>query len=276
MKRVFLRSFIALYLIGLKIHKKIVKWSFGSLEFTLIISEGFWLSVLSKKTIASLDEHHYSSTEKYCSEAFNSSWLYDWEPEMIDRFFMDCKTLMVLGSGGGREMFMLLQRGFEVDGAECNRKLLDFSKQFLQKAGLKATVGYAEPDHCPGNGKIYDGIILGWGVYNHVIGKDRRINLLKEINTHLAVGSPFMINFWVAYEKIDLYCQKLMKTNRFYCKIFRTQPIEKGDLLTGFSGHVFTLQEVRDELNAAGFSVIFEASKPYGHMVAHKTKNVTL
>jgi hypothetical protein len=270
MKPVFTRSFIHLYLLGYKVHRKTAKWLLGGWEYGQIISEGFWLSVLSKKTIAALDEHHYSRTEKYCSEAFNSAWLYEWEPEMADRFFADCKTLMVLGSGGGREMYLLLQKGFEVDGAECNRTLLDFSKQFLQKAGFKANVVYAEPDHCPENGKIYDGIILGWGVYNHVMGKNRRINLLKEINTHLAVGSPFLINFWFAYEKIDRHCQKLVKTNRFFCRIFRSQPIEKGDLLSGFSGHVFTLQEVRDELNAAGFSLAYEASHPYGHMVAHK------
>jgi hypothetical protein len=274
MKRVFLRSFIALYLIGLKIHKKIVKWSFGSLEFTLIISEGFWLSVLSKKTIAALDEHHYNLSEKYYTDTYNRMGFFEWESDMTDRYFEHCKTLMVLGSGGGREMYVLLQRGFEVDGFDCNTRLLDFSRQFLQRSGLTSTPGYAQPDHCPDNGKIYDGIILGWGAYTHVLGKNQRINLLKEINSHLQAGSPLLLSFWFAYENIDIRCQKLVKVNRFFCKIFRNQPIEKGDLLTEFSGHVFTFQEVRYELEQAGFSVVYEASHPYGHMVAHKKQTV--
>jgi hypothetical protein len=270
MKPVFTRTFISLYLFGNKVHRKTSKWLMGGWDYSQIISEGFWLSVLSKKTIAALDEHHYNRTEKYYTDAYNRTGLSEWESDMIDRYFADCHTLMVLGSGGGREMYPLLQRGMEVDGFECNTKLIDFSKQFLHRSGLKATLGYARPDHCPDNGKIYDGIILGWGAYTHVLGKNQRINLLKEINSHLQTGSPLLLSFWFAYEKIDRHCQRLVKTNRFFCRIFRSQPIEKGDLLSGFSGHVFTLQEVRDELNAAGFSVVYEATHPYGHMVAHK------
>ncbi|MEI6851233.1 MAG: hypothetical protein WCL06_00260 [Bacteroidota bacterium] len=270
MRRLILNIFVALYLFGFKLHRKTGKWLF-SWEYGRIISEAFWMSVLPKSFIAALDEYHYSHSEKYCTETYNHMGFFKWESDMIDRYFANCTSLMVLGSGGGREMLALQKKGYEVEGYECNEKLLDFSKNFLLNSGTMASVFYAKPNHGPDNDKVYDGIILGWGAYNHVMGKERRINLLKEINTHLTIGSPFMINFWFAYENIDHYSQKLWKVNRFFCRIFRTHSIEKGDLLTEFSGHIFSMQEVSDELLQAGFIVNYANTHPYGHMVAHKT-----
>ena len=97
---------------------------------------------------------------------------------------------------------------------------------------------------------------------------------MKEINTHLVIGSPFMLSFWYANENMDNYCRKLTQINHFFCKIFHTEPIEKGDRLDPFSGHYFTLHEVRKDLLHAGFSVAYEAGTPYGHIVAHKTEDV--
>jgi hypothetical protein len=75
---------------------------------------------------------------------------------------------------------------------------------------------------------------------------------------------------------MEVYCQKLAKTNRFFCKLFFRRPIEKGDRLSAFSGHYFSFQDIRDELKEAGFSVVYEAGRPYGHVVAHKIMDVAL
>ena len=263
-------TLIAVYIFGFKVHKKIVYWLINGLANTRLISEAFWMSVLSKSAVEAIDDYHYKHFKKYQGKDFNSSALNDWESAMVNRFFSHCRTMLVLASGGGREVYALLKKGFEVDGYECNAKLVEFSQNFIQEEGLTSHIEWVAPNHCPDNGKTYDGIILGWGAYIHVRGKNQRINLLKEINTHLLSGSPFLLSFWYASEMMDNYCSKLTKYNQFFSKIFRTKPIEKGDRLSPFSGHYFTLSDVAEELNESGFSVIYQEGYPYGHIVAQK------
>lgn len=263
-------SLIAVYLLGFKAHKKIVQWLIGGLAHTQLIAEAFWMAVLSKKAVEKIDDYHYKHSKKYLGKTFNSSALNNWESAIISQFFNHCKTLMVLASGGGREVYALSKKGYDVEGYECNAQLVEFSRNFLREEGLSSDIAWVAPNHCPDNGKIYDGIILGWGAYIHVRGKKQRIILLKEINSHLQSGSPFLLSFWFANEIMDNYCLKLGKYNHFFCKIFRTAPIEKGDRLYPFSGHYFSQTDIAEELNEAGFSVVYQEGYPYGHTVALK------
>lgn len=266
--------FISFYLWVYKIHTKTVNLIVKLLTYTQIISEGFWLTILSEKAVMGIDNYHYNSSTRYFNEDYNRSLLNEWEADMVNRFFVKCKKIMVLASGGGREVYALLKKDFEVDGFECNKNLVKFSHDFIKKEGLNSTIEYVSPNHCPNNNRIYDGIILGWGAYNHVKGKDNRINLLKEINSHMEIDSPLLLSYWFSNENSDSYCTKIAKVNNFFCKIFFTKPIEKGDRLTILSGHFFTLQEVNEELSQAGFSVVYESGQHYGHTVAHKVKNI--
>ena len=221
-----------------------------------------------------IDNHYYNNAKKYINNDYNRSLLNEWENEMINRFFINCKKIMVLAAGGGREVLALVKMKFEVEGFECNESLVEFSQEFFRNESINSSIEYVKPNHCPDNNKIYDGVILGWGGYNHVKGREKRINLLKEINSHLEIGSPLLVSFWWNDESSDLYCKKIAKTNRFFCKIFFTKPIEKGERLTTFSGKFFTLQEVDEELSQAGFSVVYESGQYYGHTVANKVRNI--
>ncbi|MDD3877353.1 MAG: hypothetical protein PHT69_12090 [Bacteroidales bacterium] len=264
--QIFIRIYILLY----KIHKKLVEWICFALGYSRLISEAFWMSVLPLSFITAIDEYHYSKSKKYLKEDFNRSLLFDWEKEMVELYFTNCKTIMVLASGGGREVLSLLKMGFKADGYECNRKLVEVSRGLIIKEGYESNIEWVAPNHAPLNGKMYDGIILGWGAYIHVRGKENRIKLLKEIQTHMPQGAYLLISFWFSNEQMDKYCRKLVKVNGFFCKIFRTKVIQKGDRLSPFSGHYFTLEEVSEELQSAGFEVIHQEAYPYGHSVAQK------
>ncbi|MDO9153293.1 MAG: hypothetical protein Q7U47_06245 [Paludibacter sp.] len=265
---------ISLYLIIYKVQTKFNNLFYKILNYSQIIREGFWLAVLSEKSILSINERFYNNSIKYIDENLNRSSLFEWEEEMINKFFLNSKKIMVLGSGGGREIYALSKKDYEVEGFECNKTLVAHSQNFIKKEGLTSSIAYVEPNHCPDNNKIYDGIILGWGLYNHVKGRVMRINLLKEINTHLEIGSHVLLSYWWSNQNVDLYCKKIEIVNRFFCKIFFTKPIEKGDRITMHSGHYFTFQEVQDELKMAGFSVVYESAKQYGHTVAQKTEHL--
>jgi hypothetical protein len=44
-------------------------------------------------------------------------------------------------------------------------------------------------------------------------------------------------------------------------------PVEYGDTLDGTFDHLFTRDEVTDEMFAAGFELVLYAESPYGHAV---------
>lgn len=247
-----------------------VKLSGGLLYHTQLWAEAFWLSILSPGAIAAIDDYHYRKSKRYLNNSFNTSMLNDWEQDMVNRFFGTCQSILVLGSGGGREVYALAKQGFEIDGYECNKSLVESSQQMLHDKGIDASIEWVAPSHAPLNGKIYDGIILGWGAYIHVKGKENRIQLIKEMGTHIKSGAPLLISYWFANSRADAYCRKLYKTNKFFSRLFFTKPIEKGDRLAPISGRYFTHEETEQELMAGGFKVILQAASPYGHSVAVK------
>ncbi len=265
--------FISLYFFEFKIHQKIIRIFNKLLIFSQIFREALLLSLFSKKTIESIDNYHYNNSSKYLNDDYNRSLLKDWETNMVDNYFVNCNKIQVLAAGGGREVYALLKRNFNVDGYDCNKNFVDYAKLFLQNEGFDTTFEYVAPNQCPDNNKIYDSIILGWGAYNHIQGKKNRINLLKQINKHLEIGAPLLISYWWANESMDLYCKKLTKYNQLFSKLFFSQAIEKGDRLIPFSGHYFTSDDVKNEMTEAGFLIQYQAERPYGHTLAIKQSN---
>ena len=261
----------ALYFLQFKVHRKVVLWLTGGLFFTQLLAEAFWMSVLSLRHVAAIDYYHYKRAKKYQGKGFNTSLFFDWEEVMVNNWFLKCKSIMVLASGGGRELYALARMGCHVEGYECNRGMVKSSAALLRSEGFNVSVAWVPPDHCPDNGIIYDGIIIGWGSYNHIRGRNKRLQLLREALSHLSKGAPLLVSFWHTSPEIERYCRRLYKVHRFFCMIFHTPPGEKGDRLYPVSGHYFTLEEVRSELTEAGFSVAYEASSPYGHIVALAT-----
>ncbi len=270
MRKKFSTFFIFLYVITYRIQSKSIHGIINLLTNYQIFREGFWLSVLSDNSLQAIDSYYYKNAKKYFNDDFNRKLLSEWEEKMVNLFYSQCKNIMVLASGGGREVYALLKKNYKVDAFECSQALVDYSSKFLNKEGFETTVEYVAPDHCPKNGKVYDGIVLGWGAYNHIKGRKKRIALLKEINSHLDKGSPVLISYWWANENRQNYLKKIAKVNRFFKRFFSKNQIEEGDSLTEFSGHFYTLNEVSDELIEAGFRVAYESGIPYGHTVGFK------
>jgi len=261
---------IRIFILGYKAHRKTASWLIKVISYGLILTEAFWLTVLSRKALKAIDDFHYSRSGKYKDKDFNKSMLNDWEEKMVLTYFSECKTIMVLASGGGREVYALEKMGFNVEGYECNKTLVEVSVKIMQDEGIKAHIAWVPPNHCPDNKKKYDGIILGWGAYIHVKGRETRINLLKEISSHLSDDGPFMLSFWYANEYMEAYCEKISRINKKLCKILKKQAVEKGERLSPFSGKYFTFDEVEQEMNEAGFNLIYKEARPYGHVVAKK------
>jgi hypothetical protein len=232
---------------------------------------GFWLGVLSSDSLHKIDEMYYENSSMYYSADYNRRGLQKWEQAMIENYFQDCRRLLLLGAGGGREIYGLQKFGCAIEAFECNPKLLDFGNKFLREEGLNAQIKPVQRDACPASRQKYDGAIIGWGAYMLIQGRKRRIGFLRSIGAQLEAGAPLLLSFFTRNGDSRKFKATASVGNvfRFF---LRRERLQTGDSLEPNYVHYFTENELKNELNEAGFKLLYYSSKNYGHAVA-QSKN---
>ena len=243
------------------------------LNLLIVLHQGFWLGVLNRKGLDKVTEFYYLSIEKYLSLNYNKSGLSNWEENAVYTYFKECKSILVGACGGGREIIALVGMGFQVDGFECSDKLVECSEQALKNEGIDARVYPSPPNQVPSELGKYDGLILGWGAYMHILGREERIRFLKQFRLHIKENGPLLLSFF-ARDKSKQY-ERTYKVARFVGYLTRnSDSIELGDTIHGSFDHFFTKEEVENELNQAGFEMIcysdayYSDETSYPHAVA--------
>lgn len=145
------------------------------------IFSGVWLGIMDREDLQRLDEAYYRKNGKYVDQDYNRKGLFEWEQAAIDRYFIGCRTLLLIAVGGGREALALHRQGFEVDAVECHPRLLESANDLMRQENIPVRVRQAPRDECPPSGKTYDGSVVGWGAYMLIFGRDRRIAFLRSM-----------------------------------------------------------------------------------------------
>ncbi len=238
------------------------------LNIIIAVHQGFWLGILSQKQIDQATELNYLSLEKYRNLNYNKSGLWDWEEKALKSHFQKCKSILVGACGGGREILALSAMGFQVDGFECVDKLVQHSKEALKSEGINSQVYLSSPNQAPSELGKYDGLILGWGAYMHIRGRDKRVDFLKEFRLHINDNGPILLSFF-ARDNSKQY-GSIYKVARFFRFLTRnSDSLEIGDTLNGTFDHFFTKEEVESELTQAGFEMVYySADITYPHAIA--------
>jgi len=245
---------------------KLFKWSgyIGSIliEIIEIIFQAFWLSMLDHNDLNNLTKIGYViRSEMYQNDEYNTSGFWAWEEKTIERFFYNCKKVLVGAAGGGREVIALSNRGMHADAFECNENLVAYSKNLLRKRGIKAEIALSVPDQVPKEYGIYDGIIMGWGGYTHIHGSKNRIEFLRQCYDHIITDGPLLLSFWQNNRNTKNPLK--IRIANFIRHLRRSKEmIESGDLLDidGFF-HAFKKEEIEKEMNEAGFHLILYFSE---------------
>jgi hypothetical protein len=228
---------------------------------------GFWLGILGRDTIYLIDKYYYDSQKRYHEQGYNRGGLFTWEHKVIDTYFNQCKRILVGGAGGGREVLALCKLGYEVDGFECHPELAAFANKVLKKEGLLAKVQLVPRDECPNSNKMYNGLIVGWGVYMHIQGKKKRITFLKNMRAKVFQQSPILVSFYYRNQNARYFRVTAAIANGLRWILGRS-PVELGDSLDPNYAHNFTEAEISEELRQGGFEIISYKSEEYGHAVA--------
>ena len=231
---------------------------------------GFWLGVLERRHLHRIDETHWSGEEMYVEEEYNLGGLWSWEQRLIESYYGGCQRLLVSSVGGGREVIALHRLGFRVDGFECHRDLLRFSNDLLAKVGAVADLRLAARDECPDLGRGYDGLVVGWGSYGLIQGRERRIALLRKLRQHTDSGAPIMLSFFARSPRAR-YFRAIARGANLLRRILGRAPLEAGDVLDPYFVHYFTEEEIGGELRDGGFELKLYSTEVYAHAVGTAT-----
>ena len=243
------------------------RWVARLLKALQAIHQGFWLGLLDREALHRLAEIQYLAWEQYQSQDYNLSGLWWWEEAALDRYFSECRSVLLGAAGGGREIVGLSRRGIQVDAFEPCPGLVESCQEFLTSEGIAARAILSPPDRVPDQFGTYDGLIMGWGGYMHIAGRQTRIQFLKQFRRHVRAGGPILLSFFTRGGESQ-QLSWIFKIAQFIRPLFRNdEAVELGDTLFGTFDHYFTQEEIKRELEASGFQLEYYSEKPYGHAV---------
>jgi hypothetical protein len=227
---------------------------------------GFWLGIFNRENLYTVDQIYYDKDQMYRDDKYNKSGLWKWEQKVIEKYFADCKNLLLIGAGGGREVLALSRLNYQVDGYECNKNLVEFANQLLTQENVNSQVKLIARDSCPETQQKYDGVIIGWGAYMLIQGRDRRINLLKKIKETMNPQAPIFLSFY-CYQKTNRYYYIIAKIGNSIRWLLRRDLLDVGDDLVPNYVHYFTQTQIEKELKEASLKLVMYSTEEYGHAV---------
>lgn len=223
------------------------------------------LGLMDRRHLHALDHRHYRRAASYESSEHNLRGLFEWEKEAVDGWFGDCRSVVVVGAGAGREVLALAGMGIDVVGYECNERLLNAGQALLAREGCTATLRPIERDAAPAPDQAYDGLIVGWSAYMLMPGRSARIRFLQGMAALASPGAPILLSFFTRRDD-DRRLRVVARVAGGLRRLRRAEPAELGDDLAPNFVHRFTEDEARGELEEAGFELVrFQAqgSGPY-------------
>jgi SAM-dependent methyltransferase len=221
------------------------------------------LGFAGRATLHAMDAFWYRLHPVYRSPIHNRRGLLAWEETALGSYFPPAGTLLVVGAGGGREVFALAARGYDITACECNAALLSVARRLAAEAGIAATFEASARDAAPEpDGRTCAGVIVGWSAYMLIPGAARRIALLGTLRRWLDDGAPVLLSFFTRRDD-DPRLARIAVYGTALRRLFRRDPVQPGDDLAPTFVHRFTRAELAAEVEAAGFRLArFEEQGP--------------
>jgi len=232
-------------------------------NFTDAVLTGFWLGVMSEKTLDRYNKLHYDRGAKYIDDVYNLSGLHEWEYNRLKKFFSSAKTFLLIGAGGGRETAALRKWGTDIDSYECSEKYVEYGNDFLRRNNIDAIIKLLPVNSVPEIVKKYNGIIIGWGAYSHIQGSKNRINFLNKLSPFCVNETTLMISF-LTREGTGRQDKIVRNVSNFFRHLSGRTETETGDRLYSYYAHFFIREEIESELKMAGFRMIDFYDVDYG------------
>ena len=252
-------------------------WAFGA------TFQGVWLGLFDRSTLARVDEGYFKGAREmvdgtpftYVDEQYNLGGLFDWEQEAVrDHFPAAPARVVVTGAGGGREVVGLLRLGYDAVGFEPHPILRNAGDELLTAQGHPGRLLLSERDVLPEAAGACDAVMVGWGSYQLMPGRARRVGFLREVRAALPDGGVVLCSFNVQ-TSLSGYYRLIARVANAIRRLRRAEPVELGDSLIPQFAHYFTEREIRAEFQDGGFRTAAFAQFPYGWAIGIAQPRVT-
>jgi len=231
---------------------------------------------------------YYRTQRQYRDAQNQGSGLLRFEERMLDRYFPAPPARLLLhGAGGGRELFALLEQGYQLDAFEPVLELATAANRRL-RVGVPRVQSASIQDWCATRrmGPLcrYDGVIVGWAAWTHLIRQSDRLAALRCFAEACPRG-PLLLSFFSGRKFFDEQERaeelpplnppprgRLQGWTRVWLrqKIFQLPPLERGTgWARGFYYHYVTEPELREETAQSGWRIGYYEREPsrYPHAV---------
>ena len=175
------------------------------------------------------------------------------EELFVQKYLKGNEKCLVLCSGSGRESIALARKGFQVKGVDQSEILIERAKRCAEERGFSCDF-LAQDVLNLSLGEQFDAIFLGSSMYSTIPLKERRINFLKRIKSHLTQEGLFYLEFSSGISPQEITCYPYKK---FFARLLGNRFYELGDSL--FAGwhyqHSFVKEgDLRQEIEASGLT----------------------
>ena len=230
--------------------------------------DGVWLGLLRREALHEVDAVYYGQLERlYLDPLYNRRGLSDWETRAVRTYFAGRANVIVTGAGGGREIPPLVRLGHQVSAYECNPGLLAVARTLLDEENVSASLDLMARDRWPESAAQGDAVMVGWGSYMLIRGRQARVEFLRGARAALPVGAPILLSFFVRSTESTYFpaVERIARITAWASG--NSEKVELGDALVPNFAHHFSVEEISRELADGGFTLVESATEPYGWAV---------
>jgi 2-polyprenyl-3-methyl-5-hydroxy-6-metoxy-1,4-benzoquinol methylase len=242
-------------------------------RFVRAFKMGVRLGWLTPEQVQARTDAHYAQIDRnggidYRARAHNTRGWFEWERDMITRYFPSTGRVFVHAAGGGREVLALARAGYEVVGGECNPQLVAAANALMADEGVAARVAHIPAGAVKLQHEHYDAVIIGWGAYAHIYRRADRLTLLRALAAVMSPGAPLLLSFH--YRDGSAFPFRLTSNVANLLRWARgRERVEVGDTLRRFFSHEFTREEATAEIRAGGFEPVgYGTADTNAHVIA--------
>jgi SAM-dependent methyltransferase len=203
--------------------------------------------------------HTYRNAPAHYPEHSPIWMLEPWEEEVLARYMNHSGTVLVLGTGVGRESIAIAQKGYRVLGLEIHLDALRWAQQRAKAKGTQVWFVQASFLAIPAMSASLDYILLPSVMYSAIPGRQERQAWLRSLRTYLKPQGRAILNFMLVREPETTTQRLTLFLARWLMKLpGANKNYQPGDTCAqGHFLHLFaTEEEIRSELTETGVTIV--------------------
>lgn len=180
------------------------------------------------------------------------------ESHLLERSGVGGGRILILGAGGGREVVSFASRGFSVVGLDFSEGMLAQARDFARRSAVEFEARLGDLARFEADGTVFDVIWFSMFLYSAVLGRERRVSMLRRLAASLRPGGVVVCSYaWDPRRKVSRRTTRLLRAVAWLT--FGNRQIEAGDILLGTTElrHIFSTEtELRAEFAASDLEVL--------------------